>query len=274
MRYLLVAFLAVSGIAGAVVIRHDVDSAAYLASPSEFPALVDMPREAHGVLIAPQWVVTAAHTIPHGLTEVGLNGLARKVERVVIHPGYQKLPDSLVAEAIKSGDASAAMRFQARNNDIALIKLAEPALDVEPATLYQGKRELGQVAMLLGKGAFGTGKDGQDPQSAQRTVLRRAYNRITSVDETWLGYVFDQGTSALPLEGMGGGGDSGGPVLLKSRGGWQLAGLNAWKLVEGNAAAFRPGVYGQMSYAVRLSGYARWIDHVMSSGAHTGAAEG
>lgn len=274
MRYLLIALLAVSTAVGAVVIRHDVDGAAYLTSASEFPALVDMPTEGHGVLIAPQWVVTAAHTVPHGLTDVSLNGLARKVERVVIHPGYRKLPDSLVAEAIRSGDASAAMRFQAQNKDIALIKLAEPALDVEPATLYQGKRELGQVAMMFGKGAFGTGKDGQDPQSPQRTVLRRAYNRITRVDDMWLGYVFDQGTSALPLEGMGGGGDSGGPVLLKTKLGWQLAGLNAWKLVEGNAAAFRPGIYGQTSYAVRLSSYARWINHVMSSGAHSSAAEG
>lgn len=117
----------------------------------------------------------------------------------------------------------------------------------------------------MGKGATGNGADGEDPSSPHRTALRRAFNLITSANGPWLGYVFDTGPSALALEGMGGSGDSGGPVLIKVSGQWQLAGLAAWKLVQGNAAAFRPGVYGQTSYNVRLSSYAEWIEIVMSS---------
>lgn len=56
--------LAMSSAAGAVVTRADVDDAKYRVPASVFPALVDLPGEGHGVLIAPQWVVTAAHAAP------------------------------------------------------------------------------------------------------------------------------------------------------------------------------------------------------------------
>ncbi|HRO04283.1 MAG TPA: hypothetical protein PLS69_11830, partial [Terricaulis sp.] len=47
--------------ASAVVIRDDVEDAAYQVESSEFSALADIPHEGHGVLIDPQWVITAAH---------------------------------------------------------------------------------------------------------------------------------------------------------------------------------------------------------------------
>jgi len=264
-RLFLFLLLAVSSTSSAIVIRHDVDDSNYCVPASEFPALADMPGEAHGVLIAPQWIVTAAHTITGSVEEITLNGVRRKVERLIVHPGYKKLPDSLIAQAIESGNASKAMEFQASNKDIALVKLVEPVEDVAPAVLYQGKDELGKLVMLMGKGATGNGADGEDPHSPHRAGLRRAFNQITNADGPWLGYVFNRGPSALALEGMGGGGDSGGPVLIKINGQWQLAGLAAWKLVQGDAAAFRPGVYGQTSYNVRLSSYLEWMETVMSS---------
>src|SRR3546814_6936850 len=63
-RYLLLALLAISSTASAVVIRSDVDDVRYQVPASAFPALADMPGEGHGVLIAPQWLVTAAHAAP------------------------------------------------------------------------------------------------------------------------------------------------------------------------------------------------------------------
>ena len=266
LRLLSLLLLAVSSTASAVVIRHDVDDSKYRVPESEFPALVDMPGEGHGVLIAPRWIVTVAHTVPGGsIQEIALNGMPRRVERVFIHPGYRKLPESLIAQALESGDASKAMKFQASSKDIALVKLVEPVTDVAPAILYQGNNELGKLVKLMGKGATGNGADGEDPHSSHRTTLRRAFNSITSADGSWLGYVFDTAPSALALEGMGGGGDSGGPLLIKVNDQWQLAGLAAWKLVQGNAATFRPGIYSQTSYNVRLSGYAEWMETVMGS---------
>src|SRR5579875_562909 len=91
--------LAVSTAVGAVVIRADVDDAKYHVPASAFPALADMPGEGHGVLIAPQWVVTAAHAAPMQMEgmddDVSIGGVARKVKRVIMHPGYKKVPDQM-----------------------------------------------------------------------------------------------------------------------------------------------------------------------------------
>ena len=62
-RLLLLALLIVSFSASAIVIRDDVDDSKYRVPASEVLALVDLPGEGHGVLIAPQWVITAAHAI-------------------------------------------------------------------------------------------------------------------------------------------------------------------------------------------------------------------
>src|SRR5690242_20186271 len=109
-RPLLVALLAISFTAGAVVIRNDVRDDKYRAPASAFPALVDMPGEGQGVLIAPRWVVTAAHAAPMQMqgmeNEVSIGGVARKVARVITYPGYKRLPDTLVKQALASGDLS------------------------------------------------------------------------------------------------------------------------------------------------------------------------
>lgn len=260
----LAALLAVTSTASGVVIRHDVDDSSYRVPPCVFPALVDMPGEAHGVLVAPSWIVTAAHTITGPVAEVTLGGVPRAVERLIVHSGYKSLPESLIREALASGDASKAMEFQASNKDIALIKLAQPVADVAPAIVYQGKDELGKLVKLLGRGATGDGADGENPHSSRRAELRRAFNTVSIADAGWLGYVFDADSSSHGLEGIGGSGDSGGPVLIEVNGQWQLAGLAAWKLVEGDAASFRAGIYGQTSYNVRLSSYAEWIAATIS----------
>ena len=107
-RFLLLALLVVSSTADAIVIRHDLDDAQYRVPASEFPALVDMPGEGHGVLIAPRWVVTAAHAVtwqPEAGTVV-LAGVPRSVERVVVHPGYRKPSHALIHQALRTGDAT------------------------------------------------------------------------------------------------------------------------------------------------------------------------
>ncbi len=263
LRLLLPALLlAASSAAHAVVIRHDVDDAGYRIPASAFPALVDMPGEGHGVLIAPQWVVTAAHTVPaHApLGQVAINGVARDVERVVMHPGYRTLPQTLIDQAMASGEAMLIVVFLAASDDIALVKLTEPVMDVAPVALNRDIDEPGRVVALFGKGATGTGAGGHDPRGPNRTELRRAFNTVTSAHERWLCYVFDAPPSALPLEGILGNGDSGGPLLVQVDDAWVLAGLGAWKVVEGDVRTARPGRYGQTACNVRLRHYIEWID--------------
>lgn len=54
--------LVVSNFCHAAVMRHDIAAKNYaVENGPEY--MVDMPHEGHGVLIAPQWIVTVAHVI-------------------------------------------------------------------------------------------------------------------------------------------------------------------------------------------------------------------
>src|SRR5579859_3279976 len=112
--------------ADAIVIRHDVPDGEYRVNGGEFPWLVYLPGEGHGVLIERRWVVTAAHaTTWRPINSVTINGVARKVDEVVVYPGYKKPPREL-----ESGDAAPLIAFLANSDDVALIKLQQPVTDV------------------------------------------------------------------------------------------------------------------------------------------------
>jgi hypothetical protein len=96
-----------------------------------------------------------------------------------------------------------------------------------------------------------------------RSSFIRAENKITAASEQWITYYFDHGNEGLPLEGMQGSGDSGGPALIHNDGVDYLAGLASWDVYEGDLADFKAGVYGLGAQLIRLSYYADWIDEVM-----------
>ena len=265
MRFsLLLAFpltVLVSSAASAVVLRHDVADSAYTIPAGEFPALVDLPQEGHGVLISDQWIVTAAHVTQfRPVHQVTINGKCHPVEKIVLHPGYKAL-----SHVPTSGDLAPFMAIMAANDDIALIKLSQPLHDVTPAALHRNSNEQGSLGKLYGRGATGNGLFGEIAHSPHRGTLRRAYNRVTSADGQWLTYRFDSGSQGHPLEGMSGSGDSGGPLLIEVDGKVTLAGLTAWQFATGDISSFRPGRYGQTSYMVRISHYAEWIDSVIAA---------
>ncbi len=247
--------------ASAVVIRHDVPDSAYLVPASEFPALIDLPDEGHGVLISNQWIVTAAHATQwHPVEQVMVNGQCRSVEKVIVHPGYKKAP-----RVPPTGDTAPFMAAMASNDDIALIKLSQPLNDVTPVAMFRTSDEQGHLGKLYGKGATGNGLNGQDMHSSHRGALRRAYNRVSSADGKWLTYTFDPGPKGHRLEGTSASGDSGGPLLIKVNGKWTLAGLTAWQFAKGDISEFQPGRYGQVSYLTRISHYADWADSVIAA---------
>jgi hypothetical protein len=261
-----VVLLVLAPFASAIVIRDDVPDASYAADASELPALVDLPHEGHGVLIASQWVVTAAHAVSwqsNGVTEVRINGVTRRVERIVIHPGYRPMPQELITQAL-AGDRAPAIAHLLSSDDIALMRLAKPVADVTPAILHRDGAELGQTGRIIGRGATGAGSTGHSMSGPNRTQLRRAFNQITGAQGRWISYVFDAPPAGLPLEGMSGNGDSGSPVLIEINGHWEVAGLAAWKFSEDDSATFRPAAYGQTSYNVRMSHYVEWIESVIS----------
>src|SRR3546814_2172234 len=120
-----------------------------------FPALADKPGEGHGGRIAPQCVVTAAHAAPmQGRdADVAIGGVARRVECVITHPRYARLPEALVEEALASGNASGIHAFLASSDDIALIKLASPVEGVAPMPLHRGEGEVARNVRLACRSA-------------------------------------------------------------------------------------------------------------------------
>lgn len=269
-RILLLMLLAASSPAAAVVIRDDVEDAMYRIAASEFPALADMPGEGHGVLIAPQWVVTAAHAITwqHEVTQVVINGIPRDVERLVIHPGYKAPPQALLDQALATWDWTLFRALLASSDDIALVRLAQPVVDVPPVALNTRDDAFGQIIKIIGRGATGNGATGYAFSDPRRTALRRAYNKVTSAHGRWLCYAFDPPSDALPLEGGSGSGDSGGPVLIRAEQGWLLSGLTSW--TDPQSTVRTPGRYGQISCNVRLSHYRDWIEDVISAAPSAG----
>lgn len=260
--------LAVSSAAVAVVTRADVDDARYRIPASAAPALAEMPGEGQGVLIAPRWVVTVAHaTQGYMLMRVRVHGEWRQVAHVFLYPGFKEQFDR-VRQASKHPTPknwpALEQAFESLH-DIALIELTAPVEDVQPMPLYPASDEQGDVAKIIGRGATGNGKVGQYPHSPHRGTLRRAYNRITRAHGQWLDYRFDCGSDALPLEGVIGDGDSGGPVLIESNGTWYLAGLSDWKHWPRGHSKFVPGVCGQDFSSSRISYYAKWMNDVIAS---------
>ncbi|MDG1825395.1 MAG: trypsin-like serine protease [Henriciella sp.] len=244
--------------ASAIIIRHDAVDTDYLIGTGP-TAMVDLRYEGHGVLISSEWIVTVAHTVfgNYQGNSINVGGKDYEIAYVIRHPDYHKIDPSVFV-----GDAAPSQALLRANHDIALIKLTQPVTCVKPMSLYTGKAEIGQTVSIYGKGTSGNGQTGQTAYG--RGQLRRAKNRIDRTSEQWISYTFDQGENALPLEGIQGGGDSGGPALLKVDGMDQLIGLSSWISYDGDMGDFQAGVYGLSANLVRLNYYSDWIGDIQS----------
>ncbi len=261
-RGLLAVALCVMGIVGmlgdsaAIVIRHDVDESKHLVPEPGPEYLVDLAYEGHAVLIAGRWLVTVAHTLFHDYAgmELSIGGETYTISRVVVHPDYQALPSTSL-----EGDSEPLMRLLSARSDIALIELASEVSGVEPITIYRGDGERGLRVEILGRGSTGNGVVGEVAASKADRTLRRCENIISETSDRWLSYAFDRPESALPLEGMHGSGDSGGPSVATIDGQPYLVGLSSWQYYEGGLDDFIGGRYGVVAFQVRISAFAEWI---------------
>ena len=247
LRLLSCCFLIASSIlaapASAIVIRHDKAPEQYLASKADFPPLVTFYTiGVHGTLIAPEWVLTAAHTV------------------FCLNPGQPvQVGDELVEVQARYSYPSYQL---GEHNDLALIKLAKPVLGVEPAKLYRQQDERDQVLWFICSGGTGTGLTGETVGYKENNgVLRKAQNKVTAVTNSDLQFVFESDSDALELEGVSGNGDSGGPAYLKKDDGYYLLGVSS----RVDSWFKDVGEYGVKELYTRVSSHASWIDQVMAA---------
>lgn len=249
------AAILISTSALAIVTRHDLASEAYLANETDYPFLASMfttpdgHRDCVATLIAPHWLATARHcTEDPALDELVAEGgysitFANGRKAALAH--IERMPD---------GDG------MPLSNDIALLKLAEPVADIPTVPLYEGGDELRRVVFFPGWGGTGNGVEGLGEEDGK---FRVAENRVDAVFDNFLIFHFDDPRShlarAVALEGISGPGDSGGPALIATPQGLQLAGISSSQRTYGASE----GRYGVDEYYVRISAVRQWIDEVV-----------
>jgi secreted trypsin-like serine protease len=204
-----------------------------------------------GTLIAPNWVLTAAHCLVDDsgnrkkaadlllvLNTTGLNSQSneqRGVTNIIVHPNY--------VSTIKG-------------NDIALLELSNQS-EQRTMALYSGKPEVGTEATVVGWGV--TGYDAQNNAQYSLDNLQKANvpvvsNEICNRPESYNSTIIDSQLCAGLAEGGKDScqGDSGGPLMAMQDGQYRQVGI-----VSYGGGCAKPNKYGIYT---RVSSFWTWIE--------------
>ena len=224
-----------------IVIRHDVADARYLELAAEVPRPVILltnrlgSADGMGVWIAPNWILTAAHVaemIAPGDT-VGTTD-KHQVAEVVLYPDWQRVPV-----------------------DVALLRVSQMPENVRPVDVCPVTNPEGETVTFAGAGDTGNGETG--PAFADGK-MRAARNVINSANEHFVTFVFDAPDSedTVPLEGISGPGDSGGPAYLSTDAGFCVLAVSSGQ--DAKPAGGLNGRYGVVEFYSRVDVLRDWID--------------
>ena len=272
LRFLAVTATTLIGLASftpatAGTIRHDRDDQLYLDLAAEvayepvgmFEWTVDGSSGlASGTLISSQWVLTAAHVADaaDGATlEFTVGGEVYESVNVIVNPNW-------------TGDVSNA-------GDLALVQLDRAVDSVDPADLYQGTDEVGEVATIVGFGVTGTGLTGYDtriPYGDKRAGnnLIGGLGDVIDYSSSSLMSDFDYPNSAtegkavcLDLEYLAAPGDSGGGWFITVDDETFLVGVTSYGYATDG---YVDSSYGDIMGATRVGDYMDWITEYVDFG--------
>lgn len=233
--------------AAAILIRPDREDAEYLELATKYASsvLLNAP-DGEGVLIAPRWILTAAH-MAKALQEqkpvprIPIGGRDYEIQSFYLHPDWRK---------------------GSPLSDIALLYLRRAVPEeIEPTPLYKEKDEGGKTVIVVGHGY--TGRIGEKPLPREKwdRKKRAAINTVDRVSPRVLGLKIKPPDEASDLQGAAAPGDSGGPIFFETRDGLWVMGIgSATDDTNANGIVGDPGdweVYARVSY------FAPWIEATM-----------
>jgi hypothetical protein len=267
---LAVVFLSLASPLSASTVRHDRSQSDYLSVGDFFTSVgrVDGfgtdPKTgqsfnyiASGTLIAPDWVLTAAHVVDIAQTlSFTVNGTLYTADSWAANPNW-------------TGDLTAGY-------DIGLFHLSAAPPDITPAKIYTGTTELNRIGTFVGYGKTGTGLTGATTFDGRKrgaqNMLDAYYNSaqrilLSDFDNPNPYAFFDNlvgSRTPLYIEGLIAPGDSGGPVFITDGTTRYIAGVNSFvgaNFFDGKADSD----YGDISGATRVSAFATWINDTVSA---------
>jgi len=214
-------------------------------------------------LIAPQWVLTAAHCL---VDEESGEVFATDFFMVGVHDfDLNNFDDDEYIQVSEVYMAAGYDNFSA-DNDIAILKLAQPAT-ATPVSLIETTAfdELADGIALTVMG-WGNTIDDVEIEPVYSLILREVDVNLANYQTCFENYAATGQAVTTNMFCAGGNGvtdscrgDSGGPIVHFIEGGYQQVGIVSWGGVDAKPCAGEgyPGVY------TRLSKYTPWIESVL-----------